>query len=173
MTNPDASIQEIFAALVTDEQRNALILADVRQAIQEGRSPVLLTERKEHLDILADGLRNDVKHLIVLSGRLSVKERRETMERLAAIPANEVRLIAATGRYLGEGFDDPQLDTLILAMPFSWKGTIVQYAGRLHREHPGKQEVRVHDYVDANVPKLLRMHKKRLRGFRDIGYTVD
>lgn len=173
MANPDAAIQDIFANLVKDEQRNALILADVQQALKEGRSPVLLTERKEHLDILADVLRGDVKNLIILSGRLSTKERRETMERLAAIPDNEVRLIAATGRYLGEGFDEPRLDTLILAMPFSWKGTIVQYAGRLHREHPGKHEVRVYDYVDANVSKLLRMHKKRLRGFRDIGYTVD
>jgi superfamily II DNA or RNA helicase len=173
MENPDAAIQVIFANLVNDKKRNALILADVRQALKEGRFPVLLTERKEHLDVLADGLRDDVKHLIVLSGRLSAKERRETMARLAAIPAGEERLIAATGRYLGEGFDDPQLDTLILAMPFSWKGTIVQYAGRLHREHPGKHEVRVYDYVDANVPKLFRMHKKRLRGFRDIGYTPD
>ncbi|MHB8845332.1 MAG: TOTE conflict system archaeo-eukaryotic primase domain-containing protein [Nitrospirota bacterium] len=171
--NPDAAIQEIFANLVNDKKRNALILADVKQALKEGRSPVLLTERKEHLEILAAGLQDDVKHLIVLSGRLSVKERRETMARLAAIPAGEVRLITATGRYLGEGFDDPQLDTLILAMPFSWKGTIVQYTGRLHREHPGKHEVRVYDYIDANVPKLLRMHKKRLRGFRDIGYTLD
>ena len=173
MEDPDASIQQIYAALVSDEQRNVLVLTDVRQAIKEGRSPVLLTERKEHLDILTESLRGEVKHLIVLSGRLSAKERRETMARLAAIQAGEVRLIAATGRYLGEGFDDPQLDTLILAMPFSWKGTIVQYAGRLHREHPGKQEVRVYDYVDANVPKLLRMHRKRLRGFRDIGYTED
>jgi len=173
MENPDAAIQDIFANLVKDERRNALILADVQQVLKEGRSPVLLTERKEHLDILADGLRGDVKHLIVLSGRLSAKERRETMERLAAIPEGDVRLIAATGRYLGEGFDDPQLDTLILAMPFSWKGTIVQYAGRIHREHPGKHEVRVYDYIDAKVSKLLRMHKKRLRGFRDIGYTVD
>jgi superfamily II DNA or RNA helicase len=167
------SIQQIYAAMVADEQRNALILTDVRQAIQEGRSPVLLTERKEHLDILAESLQGNVKHLIVLSGRLSAKERRETMARLAAIPEGEVRLIAATGRYLGEGFDDPQLDTLILAMPFSWKGTIVQYVGRLHREQPGKQEVRVYDYIDANVPKLLRMHKKRLRGFRDIGYIME
>jgi superfamily II DNA or RNA helicase len=171
--NPDASIQAIYAALVTDEKRNKLILDDVREAVREGRSPVLLTERKEHLDILAEKLQGEVKHLIVLSGRLSAKERRETMERLAAVPENEVRLIAATGRYLGEGFDDPRLDTLILAMPFSWKGTIVQYAGRLHREYPGKQEVRVYDYVDANVPKLLRMHRKRLRGFRDIGYIAD
>jgi hypothetical protein len=173
METPDAAIQDIFASLVNDKMRNALILTDVKQALKDGRSPVLLTERKEHLDILADGLRDDVKHLIVLSGRLSAKERRETMAKLAAIPEGEVRLIAATGRYLGEGFDDPQLDTLILAMPFSWKGTIVQYAGRLHREHPGKHEVRVYDYIDVNVPKLLRMHKKRLRGFRDIGYIME
>src|SRR3990172_215014 len=108
MENPDAAIQDIFADLVNDERRNALILADVRQALREGRSPVLLTERKEHLDILADGLRSGVQHLIVLSGRLAAKERRETMNRLAAIPGNEARLIAATGRYLGEGFDDPR-----------------------------------------------------------------
>lgn len=173
LDNSEAAIQDIFAALVTDERRNEVILADVRQALNEGRSPVLLTERKEHLDLLAGRLRNDVKHLIILSGRLSAKERRETMERLAAIPDGEERLIAATGRYLGEGFDDPRLDTLFLAMPFSWKGTIVQYAGRLHREHPGKHEVQVYDYIDANVPKLIRMYKKRLRGFRDIGYTAD
>ena len=169
----DSSIQQIYAALVNDERRNELILADLRNAIQEGRSPVLLTERKDHLDILAERLQGEVKHLIVLSGRLSAKERRETMAKLAAVPDGEVRLIAATGRYLGEGFDDPRLDTLMLAMPFSWKGTTVQYAGRLHREHPGKQEVRIYDYIDANVPKLLRMHKKRMRAFRDIGYTTD
>jgi len=170
--NPDAQIQEIFAALVTDESRNAIILTDVKQALKEGRSPVLLTERKEHLDFLTEKLRGEVKHLVVLTGRLSAKERRETMKRLSSIPDNEVRLIAATGRYLGEGFDDPRLDTLILAMPFSWRGTIVQYAGRLHREHPGKRKVQVYDYIDANVPKLLRMHRKRLRGFRDIGYVA-
>jgi superfamily II DNA or RNA helicase len=173
MSNPDAAIQDIYASLVADQKRNDLILTDIRQALKEGRSPVLLTERKEHLDIFADRLRNDVKHLIVMSGRLSTKERREIMERLAAIPEGEERLIAATGRYLGEGFDDSRLDTLILAMPFSWRGTIVQYAGRIHREHPGKLDVRVYDYVDANVPKLLRMHKKRLRGFKDIGYIAD
>lgn len=102
MEDPDASIQQIYAALVADKQRNALMLADVRQAIQEGRSPVLLTERKEHLDILTESLRGEVKHLIVLSGRLSAKERRETMARLSAIPHGEERLIAATGRYLGD-----------------------------------------------------------------------
>jgi superfamily II DNA or RNA helicase len=170
---PDISIQDIFASLVTDQRRNELILTDIRQALKEKRSPLLLTERKEHLDILVDKLRNDVQHLIVLDGRMSVKERRETMKRLEMIPEEEERLIAATGRYIGEGFDDARLDTLFLAMPFSWKGTIVQYAGRLHRGHPGKQEVRVYDYVDAKVLKLARMHKKRLKEFQIIGYTID
>jgi superfamily II DNA or RNA helicase len=158
---------------VKDKDRNALIVADVRKALQEGRTPILLTERTDHLDILAAELQNDVRHLVVLSGRLSAKERRETMKRLEMIPEGEQRLIAATGRYIGEGFDDPRLDTLFLAMPFSWKGTIVQYAGRLHRIHPGKTEVRVFDYVDTKVPKLLRMYKKRLKGFESMGYQLD
>lgn len=145
----------------------------IREALKEKRSPILLTERKEHLDILAAELKKDVRHLVVLSGRLTAKERRETMKRLEMIPEDEERLIAATGRYIGEGFDDPRLDTLFLAMPLSWKGTIVQYAGRLHRTHPGKQEVRVYDYVDTKVPKLFRMYKKRLKGFQDIGYNME
>ncbi len=95
------------------------------------------------------------------------------MKRLEMIPEGEERLTAATGRYIGEGFDDPRLDTLFLAMPLSWKGTIVQYAGRLHRTHPGKQEVRVYDYVDTKVPKLFRMYKKRLKGFQNIGYNME
>lgn len=95
------------------------------------------------------------------------------MKRLEMIPEGEERLIAATGRYIGEGFDDPRLDTLFLAMPFSWKGTIVQYAGRIHRIHPGKTEVRVFDYIDPKVPKLLRMYKKRMKGFESMGYQMD
>lgn len=95
----------------------------------------------------------------------------ETMDRLAAIPEDEERLILATGRYIGEGFDDARLDTLFLALPVSWKGTLVQYAGRLHRLHPGKREVQIYDYVDRNVPMLARMFEKRLRGYRAIGYS--
>lgn len=173
LNNPEVSIQDIFAALVADKKRNELILCDIREALKEKRSPILITERKEHLDILAAELKNDVRHLVVLSGRLTAKERRETMKRLEMIPEGEERLTAATGRYIGEGFDDPRLDTLFLAMPLSWKGTIVQYAGRLHRTHPGKQEVRVYDYVDTKVPKLFRMYKKRLKGFQNIGYNME
>jgi len=100
-------------------------------------------------------------------------ERRAAFVALAAIPNDEPRLILATGRYIGEGFDDARLDTLFLAMPVSWKGTLVQYTGRLHRLYPGKTEVRIYDYVDREVPMLYRMFEKRLRGYRAIGYSRD
>lgn len=102
---------------------------------------------------------------------MSAKRRRQSTEQLAAIPDSEERVVLATGRYIGEGFDDARLDTLFLAMPISWKGTLIQYSGRLHRHHPGKKEVRIYDYVDREVPMLLRMFEKRLRTYRAIGYA--
>lgn len=101
------------------------------------------------------------------------KERRRAVALLGSIPDGEERLLIATGRYVGEGFDDARLDTLFLALPVSWKGTLVQYAGRLHRLRPGKTEVRIYDYVDRGVPMLVRMFEKRLRGYRAIGYARD
>ena len=102
-----------------------------------------------------------------------MKQRREMLDRLAAIPEDEERLVLATGRYIGEGFDDSRLDTLFLALPVSWKGTLVQYTGRLHRLHPGKTEVRIYDYVDSQVPMLARMFERRLRSYRAIGYSTE
>jgi len=164
------AIQELYLRLASDRERNRLILDDIRQSLAEGRSPILLTERKDHLEFFTGELRDSVKHLIVLQGGMGVKQRRKVMEHLASIPDDEERLILATGRYIGEGFDDARLDTLFLALPFSWKGMLVQYAGRLHRLHPGKEEVRVYDYVDGEVPMLAKMHEKRMRGFRALGY---
>jgi superfamily II DNA or RNA helicase len=102
---------------------------------------------------------------------MTARKRNAAKEELAAIPADQERLVLATGRYVGEGFDDARLDTLFLALPISWKGTLVQHTGRLHRLHPGKLEVQIFDYVDREVPMLLRMFEKRLRGYRAIGYT--
>ena len=99
------------------------------------------------------------------------KQRRSIAEALASVPEHEPRVILATGSYIGEGFDDARLDTLFLAMPISWKGTLIQYSGRLHRRHPAKTEVRVYDYVDREVPVLLRMFEKRLSTYRAIGYA--
>ena len=103
---------------------------------------------------------------------MSRKELQGTLDRLAHIPETTSRVILATGRYIGEGFDDPRLDTLFLALPVSWRGTIAQYAGRLHRLHDGKREVRVYDYADLDVPMLARMFDKRCRGYEALGYTI-
>jgi len=169
----DLRIQEIYRQLGADKQRNNLIFDDVLEALEEGRSPILLTERKDHLEYFADRLQNFTRNLIVLHGGKSAKKRRDEINRLAAIPDDEERLILATGRYIGEGFDDARLDTLFLALPVSWKGTLVQYTGRLHRLHPDKTEVRIYDYVDADVPVLARMFARRLRGYRAIGYSTE
>ena len=141
--------------------------------LEAGRSPLVLTERRDHLDFLAERLRSFTRNLIVLRGGVSAKKRREVLAELGAIPDTEERLVLATGRYVGEGFDDPRLDTLFLTMPVSWRGTLVQYTGRLHRLHPGKTEVRIYDYVDGRVPTLARMFERRLAGYRSIGYEPE
>jgi superfamily II DNA or RNA helicase len=168
---PEPTIQELYRDLTGDAARNRLIVDDVIAALHEGRSPILLTERREHLDLLTAALRPVVRHLVVLQGGMSAKDRRDSFDQLASIPGKEERLVLATGKYVGEGFDDARLDTLFLAMPVSWKGTLVQYSGRLHRLHPAKKEVRVYDYVDGQVPMLLRMFQKRLPTYRAIGYA--
>ena len=171
--DPRPSIHEVWAALIHDEGRNDLIVEDVVQALSAGRSPVVLTERREHLDMLVGRLRPLVRNLVVLHGGRGARQRQATTEQLASIPDGEERLIVATGRYLGEGFDDARLDTLFLAMPVSWRGTLAQYAGRLHREHDQKTEVIIYDYADLEVPMLARMYARRLRGYRAIGYRTD
>ena len=169
----EPGIQEIYAQLAADCARNETILDDVIGALEAGRSPILLTERRDHLDYFADQLGRVARHLVVLRGGMGVKQRREVSDRLASIRDDEERLVLATGRFIGEGFDDARLDTLFLAMPVSWKGTLLQYAGRLHRRHQSKSEVRIYDYVDGEVPMLSRMFEKRLRGYRSMGYEVE
>ncbi len=110
---------------------------------------------------------------IVVDGGMRVKQRREVMQRFEETTEREERVLIATGRYIGEGFDDARLDTLFLAMPISWKGALAQYVGRLHRSHPEKREVLVYDYVDNAVPVLRRMSEKRVRGYKAIGYFVE
>ena len=173
--HPNVRMQfhQLYEELVAEEERNRLICQDVLQALGEGRSPLVLTERNEHLDALANRLGPEVQHLVVLRGGMRKKELNALPARLAAIPAGEARLILATGRYVGEGFDDARLDTLFLTLPVSWHGTIAQYAGRLHRLYDGKREVRVYDYADLNVPMLARMFDRRCRGYEAIGYTIE
>jgi len=168
-----ASIQEIYGALASDSDRLELIVADTENLVAEGRAPVILTERREHVERLADSLRGSIPNVVVLHGGLKPKEKRAALQQLDDLNEGDPRLLVATGRYLGEGFDDPRLDTLLLAMPIAWKGTVLQYAGRLHRAHPDKRDIRVYDYVDADVPVLRRMYAKRLRAYQDMGYNTD
>ena len=170
---PAASIQEIYGALACDEDRIELVVADALALAREGRAALVLTERRDHLERLADRLREEVPHLVVLHGGIPSKARRRALEQLADLSDTEGRLLLATGRYIGEGFDDPRLDTLLLAMPVAWKGTIVQYAGRLHRAHPAKRDACIYDYVDSDVPVLRRMYAKRLTAYRRMGYTTQ
>ncbi len=170
--DPRQRFQELTEALVQAAHRNKQIIEDVLAAVREGRSPVVLTERTEHLTLLAEALRPQVQHVIVLQGGMGKKASAAAQEKLKAIPPGEERVLLATGRFLGEGFDDARLDTLFLTLPVSWRGTIAQYAGRLHRLKEGKSEVVIHDYADLGAPMLARMFDKRCKSYESIGYTV-
>lgn len=168
----DRGIAALYTDLAEDERRNLLIVRDVKQALAQGRSPILLTERREHVQRLAALLSEACPNVISLYGTNSAKLRRDTMERLQAIPPEEPLVVVATGKYVGEGFDCPRLDTLFLTLPVAWKGIVAQYAGRLHRNYPGKEEVQVYDYVDVHVPMLETMYQKRLKAYASIGYQI-
>jgi len=166
------AIQALYAKLAQDPERNDLIFGDILSALEAGRSPVVITERRDHLDALAGRLSKFAKNVVVFRGGMSARQLRAATESLAAVPAGEERVLVATGRYLGEGFDDARLDTLFLTMPVSWRGILAQYAGRLHRLYAAKRDVVVYDYVDGNEPMLARMAVKREAGYRSLGYRA-
>ncbi len=166
------SMPAIYAALAEDEARNDLIFDDVLKSLEAKRSPVVLTERKDHLDYLQQRFSRFAKNIVLLRGGMSAKDRKAAQTALS-VADNEERLILATGRYIGEGFDDARLDTLFLTMPIAWKGTLAQYVGRLHRRHDNKKDVLVVDYVDSSVPVLARMAAKRRSGYRALGYVME
>ncbi len=170
--DPRETFQRLVQALVEDEPRNALICDDIIAAVHDGRHPLVLTERQDHLERLAARLDACVGPVIVLRGGLTKKELQAALGRLAGAKETEPRVLVATGKFVGEGFDDARLDTLFLTSPVSWRGTIAQYAGRLHRLHAGKQEVRIHDYADLEVPMLAKMFDRRCRGYDALGYEI-
>jgi len=166
------SMPAIYAALAEDKARNDLIFDDVLKSLEAKRSPIVLTERKDHLDYLQQRFSRFARNIVVLRGGMSAKDRTAAKAALT-VADDEERLILATGRYIGEGFDDARLDTLFLTMPIAWKGTLAQYVGRLHRRHNDKKDVLVVDYVDSSVPVLARMSAKRRTGYRALGYVME
>ncbi|MFA5778800.1 MAG: DEAD/DEAH box helicase family protein [Elusimicrobiota bacterium] len=165
-------IQKLYKILAEDTARNELIIQDVLKVIKEGRSPLLLTERIDHLEHLKTRLETSIKNVLVFRGGMGRKQFRSIYDKLLSLPSDEERLILSTGRYIGEGFDDKRLDTLFLAMPISWRGTLAQYVGRLHRNNDNKKKVIVFDYIDVKIPRLKRMYDKRIKGYKTLGYHI-
>jgi superfamily II DNA or RNA helicase len=165
-------IQDVYAMLTADAERNRLIVEDVVAAVQAKRTPVVLTERREHLETLDHLLSQRIPNVFVMAGGMGKKQRKQLLDKIASVPEDEPRVILATGRYLGEGFDDERLDTLFLALPISWRGTLTQYAGRLHRLSATKKEVIIYDYVDFQVQVLSKMYGRRRAGYKAIGYEM-
>lgn len=168
----DKSVTELYKELAENQFRNQYIISDILEALSNKRTPIVLTERREHVLALEEILSSQCKNVVTLVGTPSQKKRREALEKLRAISNEEQMVILATGKYVGEGFDFPRLDTLFLALPISWEGKVAQYAGRLHRDYPGKKDVRIYDYADIHVPLLERMYQKRLKGYASIGYKI-
>ncbi len=168
----DWTINDIYKNIEINQLRNGMIINDVIKNEKQLRNSIVLTERKEHVKLLYDLLVDSVSYLIMLTGSMSSKQRRNEMEKLLNIPENSNFVIVATGKLVGEGFDEPRLDTLFLAMPVAWKGTVQQYAGRLHRLYNNKKEVLIYDYIDVHIGVLERMYQKRLKGYSSIGYSI-
>jgi superfamily II DNA or RNA helicase len=169
----DPRIHDVYKTIIDDRIRTDMIIVDVKKVLENGKHPLILTERREHLNTLEEQLKELKCTVVVLHGGIREKRRRESLQNLADIPEGQPWVILATGRYIGEGFDEPRLDTLFLTMPISWKGILQQYAGRLHRMYDNKEEVVIYDYVDTNIEMAKRMLGRRKKGYAALGYSID
>ena len=172
ITEDRQTITAMYQSLSEDTVRNDLIVKDICKAVDSGRTPIILTNRTSHVTLLAEKLKTTIPNVITLTGSGSTKDKRGALQRLQTISPSEPLVIVATGKYVGEGFDYPRLDTLFLALPISWKGLVAQYAGRLHRVNEGKKDVRIYDYIDVHEPVCDSMYRKRLKGYASIGYKT-
>jgi superfamily II DNA or RNA helicase len=161
-------ITDAYRWIMENEERTQRIVSDVIDSIREGRHPIVLTERREHAEMVNSLLKESDIDSVILRGAMKAAERKSVNEHL-----NSAQVVVATGKYVGEGFDLPRLDTLFLAMPIAWKGSLAQYAGRIHRESDGKERVTIYDYVDCGLPMLQRMFNKRERSYKTMGYTIQ
>ncbi|MCF8363442.1 MAG: DEAD/DEAH box helicase family protein [Prolixibacteraceae bacterium] len=168
----EITISNLYSEIVEDETRNQLIVEDVETCYREGKNCMVLTGRKIHVEKLIELLKNEIPDIVALTGGMGTKTTRLNLNKISEMPEEKPLVIVATGSFIGEGFDAPRLDTLFLAMPISWKGTLQQYAGRLHRLYDTKKEVVVYDYIDIHVPMLERMYSRRLKGYASIGYKL-
>ena len=171
-SSDDKHISELYRLIVDSELRNMQIVADAIDCVKKGRTPVVMTKYREHAEILYGLLQGAADHVFLLQGGKSLKARAELREKMAAIGRDESMIMVATGQYIGEGFNYPRLDTMLLAMPISFEGNVEQYAGRLNRDYEGKKDVIIFDYIDQHIPVLERMYHRRLRTYKKIGFEV-
>ena len=168
----ELTIQELYSEISVNETRNQLITDDVIRNYETGRQSLVLTERTAHVELLAKKISGKIPNVITITGNLGIKKTRETLKKISDTPTGKQLTLVATGKYIGEGFDEPRLDTLFLALPISWKGTLQQYVGRLNRIYEKKKEVHVYDYIDVHVRMLEKMYNKRLKGYASLGYKT-
>lgn len=171
-SNDAWNINEAYKELIGNVRRNRQIVDDVLDCVKNARTPVILTKFIEHAEIFKHMLENKADHVFVLKGGKSNKERKRIADELKSVPTEESVVLVAIGKYIGEGFNFPRLDTMMLAAPISWEGNVEQYAGRLHRDYDSKKDVIIYDYVDAHIKVLERMYHKRLRTYKKIGYEI-
>lgn len=145
---------------------------DVAACLQAGRTPLVLTKEKDHAAFLYEHIKPNADHVFLLQGGSNAKQKEELRTRMRSVPPTESVVLVAIGQCIGEGFNFPRLDTMMLTMPISWQGNVEQYAGRLHRDYAGKQDVIIYDYVDAHIRVLESMYYKRLRTYKRIGYEI-
>ncbi len=169
----EPAIQEVYRALIEDDERNHLICADVRKVLAGGACCLVLTEWREHLARIAEELEGAGVSAVVLHGGLKKKDRQARIAWLKDASRESPTLVLATGQLVGEGFDLPRLDTLFLPFPISFKGKIIQYVGRILRSHPEKTMVTVFDYDDGSVPVLTRMQSRRQKTLQGVGFVVE
>lgn len=165
-------INEAYRELVSNKRRNRQIIDDTLACVNKGRTPVILTKFTEHAEILLNMLEGKVPNIFLLQGGNSNKVRERITNELKTVPREEGVVLVAIGKYIGEGFNYPRLDTMMLAAPISWQGNVEQYAGRLHRDYEGKKDVIIYDYVDSHIKVLERMYHKRMRTYKKIGYEI-
>lgn len=161
-------ITDAYRWIMENGERTQRLVSDVIDSVREGRHPIVLTERREHADMINNPLKESGIDSVILRGAMKAAERKSVDEHL-----HSAQVVVASGKYVGEGFDLPRLDTLFLAMPIAWKGSLVQYAGRIHRESNGKVRVTIHDYVDCSLPMLQRMFNKREKSYKSMGYRIE
>ena len=165
-------INKAYSLISTSKVRNEMITNDIKKCISQKQTPVILTRYKEHAKILYDMLKDEADHVFLLYGDNSDRENTEIRMQLKQVPRTESLILIATGQKIGEGFDFPRLDVLMLAAPVSAEGRLVQYIGRLNRDHEGKEAVYVYDYIDAHMKKFNKMYGKRLRTYKKTGFSV-